>query len=54
MRRHLADYPKDKHGAHTYSLDAFGLDPGELAHRFKGYCEHFGIRPEGASPTSVD
>jgi len=54
MRAHLADYPQGKHGAHIYSLAAFGLDPGELAHRFKGYCEHFGIRPEGASPASVD
>ena len=54
MGRHLADYPKDKHGAHTYSLAAFGLDPGELAHRFKGYCEHFGIEPEAASQASAD
>ena len=54
MRHHLADHPKDKHGAHTYTLAAFGLDPGELAHRFKGYCEHFGITPEAVSRPAVD
>ena len=54
MRLHLADYPKDKHGAHAYSLGAFGLDPGDLAHRFKGYCEHFEIGPEPASRASLD
>jgi hypothetical protein len=54
MRRHLADYPKDRHGAHTYSLAAFGLDPDELAHRFKGYREHFGIEPEAPAQISAD
>jgi hypothetical protein len=54
MRRHLANYPKDKHGAHAYSLAAFGLDHGELAHRFKGYCEHFGIGPEATAEAPAD
>jgi hypothetical protein len=54
MRRHLANYPKDKHGAHAYSLAALGLDHGELAHRFKGYCEHFGIGPEATAEAPAD
>jgi hypothetical protein len=44
MRRHLARSPKDQYGAHRYSLDAFGLDPTELSHRFKAYREFFGVR----------
>jgi hypothetical protein len=44
MRQHLAGSPKDKYGAHRYSLDAFGLDPTDLSHRFKAYREFFGVR----------
>lgn len=51
MRAHLADNPKDKHGAHRYTLEAFGLDAETLSDRFKGYREFFAIRPEGAAPT---
>jgi hypothetical protein len=46
MQRFLAANPKDQHGSHRYSLEGFGLDVGDLAHRFKGYCEHFGLESE--------
>jgi hypothetical protein len=46
MQRFLAANPKDQHGSHRYSLEGFGLDAGDLAHRFKGYCEHFGLESE--------
>lgn len=42
MREFLADNPKDKHGAHEYSLEQFGLDPDEQAERFAGYRARFG------------
>ena len=48
MRRFLAENPKDKHGPHRYSLETFGLDADDLACRFKGYREHFGIPSESA------
>jgi len=46
MRRFLDHHPKDRHGAHRYSLAAFGLDAGDLRPRFKSYCERFGLAPE--------
>ena len=46
MRRFLADHPKDKHGPHRYSIETFGLEADDLAWRFKGYREHFGIPSE--------
>jgi len=47
MRTFLAENPPGKHGRHRYALDTFGLDAQDLAKRFKTYCEHFGVRPEG-------
>jgi len=49
MRRFLAENPKDKHGAHRYSLSAFGLDPDDLGRRFKAYREYFGVPREEVS-----
>jgi hypothetical protein len=49
MRRFLAENPKDKHGAHRYSLSAFGLEADDLARRFKAYREYFGIPREEVS-----
>jgi hypothetical protein len=43
MSRFLAANPKDKHGAHRYTLEQFGLDRGEQAKRFRRYCERFAI-----------
>ena len=46
IRRHLADNAQDRHGRHAYSLDAFGLDPDQIAAPFKRYRDHFGVRAE--------
>jgi hypothetical protein len=50
MQRFLARHPKDRHGAHRYSLSAFGLDARDLRPRFKSYCERFGLESEAAEP----
>src|SRR5262249_31341794 len=46
MLRFIAENPKDKHGQHRYSLETFGLEPGDLTCRFKGYREYLGIPSE--------
>jgi hypothetical protein len=46
MHAFVAAHPKDEHGEHRYGPGAFGLDPESMAGAFKGYCEHFGVRPE--------
>ena len=43
MRRFLAANPKDKHGAHRYSLEQFGLDADAARARFRAYRERFGV-----------
>jgi hypothetical protein len=43
MTAFLAANPKDKHGAHRYTLEQFGLDRAALATRFAGYCERFAV-----------
>ena len=48
MQRFLARHPKDRYGAHRYSLSTFGLDARDLRPRFKTYCERFGLEPEAA------
>lgn len=50
MRRFLAENPKDKHGAHRYSLSSFGLEADDLARRFKAYREFYGVPREEVSP----
>lgn len=42
MRAFLAANPKNKHGAHRYSLEQFGLDTDEQDRRFAGYRARFG------------
>jgi hypothetical protein len=44
MSRFLAANPKDKHGAHRYTLEQFGLDSAALGRKFRRYCERFDIR----------
>jgi hypothetical protein len=46
MRRFLADDPRDKHGAHHYTLAAAGLDPGLERRRYSAYQAHFAIASE--------
>jgi hypothetical protein len=43
MNDFLASNPKDKHGAHRYTLQQFGLDPIELKDRFQFYIDRFSI-----------
>lgn len=41
MRRFLRDNPRDKHGAHTYTLAEAGLDEDEERQRYAAYCGRF-------------
>jgi len=41
MQQYLTETPKDKHGAHEYSLAQFGLDPEEERARYRAYRERF-------------
>jgi Sulfotransferase family len=43
MRRFLAENPKDKHGAHRYTLEQFGLDRDVELARYRSYRERFGL-----------
>src|SRR5262249_54867130 len=43
MRRYLTETPKDKHGAHVYSLAQFGLDHDEERERYRAYRERFAL-----------
>ena len=45
MTNFLAANPKNKHGTHHYSLDAFGLSRDRELRRFQHYCERFSIQP---------
>jgi hypothetical protein len=49
MRAHLAAHPRDEHGLHRYSLEAFGLDADGVGRRFSRYCTRFGIEREGGT-----
>jgi hypothetical protein len=46
MRRFLAANPKDKHGAHRYTLAQAGLDPAVERRRYASYQQHFGLVAE--------
>jgi hypothetical protein len=46
MRRFLAANPKDKHGAHRYTLTDAGLDPVVERARFADYQGRYGIASE--------
>jgi len=43
MRRHLDENPKDRHGAHAYRLEDYGLAPERVRARLAGYLERFGL-----------
>ena len=38
--------PEGQFGAHRYDLAEYGLDAGELAERFAGYTDRYGIAVE--------
>lgn len=46
MRLFIENNPKDKRGAHLYTLEEFGLDPAEEREKFRGYTDHFDVAPE--------
>lgn len=46
MRAYLAANPRGKHGAHTYRLEDFGLDPEERRAALRAYRERFGVEDE--------
>lgn len=41
MRRHCEANPRGKHGAHAYSAEEFGLEPGRIRERFAEYLAAF-------------
>ena len=43
---YLANKPKGKHGAHSYSLADVGLDEESMRATFKHYVENYGITEE--------
>jgi hypothetical protein len=46
MRRFLAVNPKDKHGAHRYTLEDAGLNTATERERYRAYQERFGVENE--------
>lgn len=44
VRAYLAANPRDKHGAHTYTLEEFGLDAAEVDAAFADYRSRFGVQ----------
>lgn len=46
MQAWIAAHPAGRHGAHDYTAEDFGLDPGELSERFAPYRERFGVPAE--------
>ena len=41
VTRHLEANPKDRHGAHRYTLEQFGLEPGALREAYNPYVARF-------------
>jgi hypothetical protein len=46
MRQYIAQNPKDKKGAHRYSLEQFGLDPRQERLNFQEYTDYFRVATE--------
>jgi len=46
---YAAAHPKDRFGTHRYDLGPFGFEAGELAERFAGYVERYGVTAEPAA-----
>lgn len=43
VRAYLVENPRDKHGAHKYTLEEFGLDRDEVDAAFADYRNRFGV-----------
>lgn len=48
MTAHIESHPKGRFGRHRYDLQAFGLDDGAIAERFRGYVQRYDIPLESA------
>jgi hypothetical protein len=48
MRAFMASNPRDKHGAHTYQPEDFGIDPIRDREPFDEYIEYFGLAERAA------
>ncbi|HEX4864824.1 MAG TPA: hypothetical protein VFV02_12170, partial [Acidimicrobiales bacterium] len=46
IKQYLQSKPKDKHGAHVYSLQDVGLDPESVGRSFEQYVSHYRITEE--------
>jgi hypothetical protein len=46
IKEYLVNKPKDKHGAHAYSLADVGLDPQSVRRNFQPYVSHYAITEE--------
>jgi Sulfotransferase family len=47
MRKHIADHPQNKHGAHTYTLADYGLTAETVSKRLARYIERFELDRAG-------
>jgi hypothetical protein len=47
MRKHIAEHPQNKHGAHTYTLADFGLTAETVYARLTRYIDRFELRSVG-------
>jgi hypothetical protein len=43
MQHRMAASPKDRHGAHQYTLAEYGLDADQVYERCRAYCQRFGF-----------
>ena len=46
IRAFRSQNPPGKHGAHSYTLEEWGLEAGEIRERFADYCELYGVESE--------
>ena len=53
MRAFLAANPQERHGAHRYTLELFGLDREVEADRYAAYCRRFGLEREDEKPSAT-
>jgi hypothetical protein len=53
MQKWLTENHRGKHGRHRYSLEQFGLEPGQVRERFADYCRRYGVEPDGAPSSSA-
>ena len=53
MRAFLAANPQERHGAHRYTLQQFGLDREVEADRYAAYCRRFRLEREDEKPRAT-